>query len=153
MQRCRNCLILVMLLGMALSSRAAEPLMTQPTMDGQAEVDVLSARVKDGVLMVVLAFRNLADGKYEYAPSIDDAYFVDAKNQKKYQVIRDDKGYPLASPAKYHGEWPNWRLEFVIKPRGKQMVWLKFPAPPEDATSVDLTLPDVLPFDGLPVQR
>lgn len=40
---------------MVLSSQAGEPPMTQPALDGRAEVDVLSAKVKDGVVMVVPA--------------------------------------------------------------------------------------------------
>ena len=65
-------------------------------------------------------------------------------------VLRDEKGEWIANPSKNR---PGWNYaEVGVKAPGR-VFWFKFPAPESDAPTVNLVVPDVTPFDGLPIQR
>ena len=126
-------------------------------MTGDVEVDVVKANVQEGILTVTLAYRN--NGKEEVKLKtipIDDVYFISEAEKKKYHVLKDSQGYFIGAPvarSKLGTETGFDVKPVAISPGAKTIVWFKFPAPPENVTVVNLLVPDVMPFDKLPVSR
>ncbi len=73
----------------------------------------------------------------------DMIYCVDAKNKKKYLVIRDTEKNPLASALH--------NLE--VKAGETKGCWAKFPAPPADATVISVYIPGAPPFENVPIAQ
>src|SRR5438270_7658535 len=75
-----------------------------------------------------------------------DSYFVDSSNKKKYLVVKDSSGQPLAGSHGGSGS---------IKIGAGQTIttWAKYPAPPESVQKVTLYIPGVAPFEDIPISR
>jgi len=130
---------------------------TQMGMTGNVEVDVLKANVQEGILTVTLAYRNTGKeaAKLKTIP-IEDVYFISETEKKKYHVLKDSQDYFVGAPvarSKLGTETGFDVKPLEISPGGRTIVWFKFPAPPENVTVVNLVVPDIMPFDKLPVSR
>jgi hypothetical protein len=68
-------------------------------------------------------------------------YYIDPKNKKKYTVIKDAEGKPVASLGE------NIKLD----PGASKSQWVKLPAPPADTTTVTVVLPGAAPFEKVPI--
>ncbi len=68
-------------------------------------------------------------------------YYVDARNKKKYLVIKDAEGKPVASNMTY------LELEAGASRNG----WAKFPAPPAGVDKISIYLPGAPPFEGVTI--
>lgn len=136
-------------------ARAADPLQTQMSLDGGLEVDLLRAKAQNNILTIVAAYRNNGSGKAQLEYPVSEVYYIDDQAQKKYHVLKDDQGKWIAAPVNNHGNigvvGRDWGLD--IPPGGKQVVWFKFPAPEETASSITLSLPNVTPFDPVTISR
>lgn len=73
----------------------------------------------------------------------EKVYYIDPKNKKKYLVIKDTAGAPVASNMKY--------LE--LQPGESKAAWLKLPAPPADVTSISVYIPGAPPFEGVTISH
>ena len=73
----------------------------------------------------------------------DKIYYVDAKNKKKYLVIRDTENHPLASALH----------DLTVDPAETKGCWAKFPAPPADATAISVYIPGAPPFENVPIAQ
>jgi len=148
---------LALALATLLSARpAASAVQTQPAMSGDMEVDVLKADVKDDILTVALAYRNTGAQAATVGYRLDDVYFVDPSEKKKYQVLKDSKGEWLGAPVARGAigtDTGSQANPLSVPAKGKAAVWFKFPAPPESTTKINLVIPDVLPFEDLPITR
>jgi hypothetical protein len=71
----------------------------------------------------------------------DLIYYVDAKNKKKYLVIRDTEKKPLASALH----------EMTLDAGETKGCWAKFPAPPADVTAISVYIPGAPPFENIPL--
>ena len=134
----------------------AEPLQTQMGMNGDIEVDAVRASVRDDILTVVLAYRNTGQSDARVRYPVQDVYYIDNAENKKYHVLKDDKGDWIAAPVgrgQIGRGFPGGVSPIKIKADSKASVWFKFPAPPDGVTSVDLIVPDVIPFEELPISR
>jgi hypothetical protein len=70
-------------------------------------------------------------------------YYVDAKNKKKYPIIKDTEGKPLSS-----------NLEYLEVPAGEtKACWAKFPAPASDVTAISVYIPGAPPFENVPIAQ
>jgi len=139
--------VLALSSGMAL---AAGPIQTQMGMAGDVEVDVAKAAVQEGVLTVVLAYRNNGKKRFDVSVTVGDTYYLDDVEKKKFHVLRDSKDEWIAAPIPDHDRL---HVQFSVRPGEKKAVWFKFPAPPDKAKTVNLVVPGVLPFEKLPVSR
>lgn len=74
------------------------------------------------------------------------SYIVDGNNKKKYLVIKDSSGKPLAAE---HGTSGSVKLG----PGQSITTWAKFPAPPESVQKVSVYIPGVAPFEDVPISR
>ena len=77
----------------------AEPLQTQMGMTGDVEVDAVRASVRDDILTVILAYRNTGQSEAQVRYPVQDVYYIDNAENKKYHVLKDDKGDWIAAPV------------------------------------------------------
>lgn len=77
----------------------------------------------------------------EAGQQVSDMYYVDAKNKKRYPIIKDTEGKPLSSNLVY--------LE--VGAGETKAGWAKFPAPPPDVTAISVYIPGAPPFENVPI--
>lgn len=120
---------------------------TQPGPSG-TQVALNKVAVTGDILTVQLTYTGGTGSEWQ-TPALDQvAVIVDASSQK-IGVLKDGEGNFMASPI-------NSGVHTVMgfhTGQGPQIVWFKFPAPPATATTVSINVPDVVPFDGVPVTR
>jgi hypothetical protein len=73
----------------------------------------------------------------------DMIYCIDAKNKKKYLVIRDTEKNPVASALN----------NLNVGAGETKGCWAKFPAPPADATAISVYIPGAPPFENVPIAQ
>jgi hypothetical protein len=74
-----------------------------------------------------------------------DSYLIDGTNKKKYMVLKDAEGKPIAAS---HGSGS------IKLAAGKTLnTWAKYPAPPENVQKITLFLPGVAPFEDVPIAK
>ncbi len=142
--------LMVMVVFLALGSLAnATPpaLQTQYGPDG-IEVDLIRCKVTDNVLSVAFLVRSTAEKGVDVDFHIEAVHYV--ANNKKYQVLKDDKGNWLSGPQNLQSGGTHVYLSSSKK---SKIVWYKFPAPPQDVTKIQLNVDEIMPFDDVEVQR
>lgn len=136
-----------------VSSLAAQE--TTATQKADTEVDgvmaeLISAARTDGeTITIKFKFTNGGQKAADlnltgYSPDnvAAKAYYIDAKNKKKYLVVTDAAGAPLCSTLK-----GNTKLD----PGESKSGWTKLPAPPADVTTISVYLPGTPPFEGVSI--
>ena len=73
----------------------------------------------------------------------DNIYYVDAKNKKKYLMVRDTENHPLSSNLH----------DLEVKASETKGCWAKFPAPPADVTAISVYIPGAPPFENVPMAQ
>jgi hypothetical protein len=139
-------LVTSLLFSVVPSIYAADVIQTQPATEGDMEVDVTKASVKDGILTVLLAYRNKGTEEARAYFDASTVYYIDEKEKKKYHLLKDNKGVYVASPLTSSGN-----INVIVKPGGKVISWFKFPAPPAAGVKINLVIPNVVPFEDLPI--
>ncbi len=129
---------------------------TQIAMSGEIEVDVVKANVRDGILTVVLAYRNTGTQSTGIQYRLKDVYYIENSEKKKYQVLKDSQDNWIAAPVArgmiaIEGGTSARAVE--VLPKGKTVVWFKFPAPLNNVQTINLVVPNVLPFEELILSR
>lgn len=76
-----------------------------------------------------------------------DAYLIDPRNKKKYLVLKDEKGNPIA--AKHEAKMKG----IGLAPGQSLTTWAKFPAPPANVEKISVYLPGVQPFEDIPIGK
>lgn len=135
---------------------ASSAIETQMAMSGNVEVDVVKADVREGILTVVIAYRNNGTEKAEIQYPLRDVYYIEDLEKKKYQVLKDSQRNWIAAPVARNMiaiEGGISARPVGVPPAGKTVVWFKFPAPPNNVQSVNLVIPNVLPFEKLRLSR
>lgn len=134
---------------------AGAPAVTAPsaalaTQDGEAEgiaVEVVRvARGPAALLTVVLRYRNTGAEDFRF-PQAAALYVIDPASRKKFEIVQDKTGKPLASDTRevvgVLGE--------TLKPGEALTVWAMFPAPSESTKTLSVYAPLAPPFDGVAV--
>jgi hypothetical protein len=124
----------------------AGPIQTQMAMGGGVEVDVIKATAREGILTVVLAYRNTGKTAVAIRAQLNESYYLDSK-KRKYQVLRDSKNAWIAAPTYLD------LLTVDVGPGETKAAWLKFPAPSDKENVIDLIISGVLPFEELAVTQ
>jgi outer membrane protein OmpA-like peptidoglycan-associated protein len=79
----------------------------------------------------------------------DAVYLFDPLGKRRYPLLKDAEGFFQATPLTVQMDGgrfiPDWRKTPIL-------MSLTFQAPPDDVTSVDLVLPDFLPFEGVAIE-
>jgi flagellar basal body L-ring protein FlgH len=123
---------------------AQAAIQSQPGPDG-AQVDLLKVAVTGDILTVTL--RCSSDQKINSQSfNVDKISVIDDSTSQRLGVLKDDKADWMASNVS--GNF--LRTDCEVKPG---IFWVKFPAPPVTSPTVSINLPEVGPFDGVPVTR
>lgn len=76
-----------------------------------------------------------------------DSYFIDGANKKKYLLLTDSTGLPIA--AKHGGAMS----AISVGPGQSLSTWAKYPAPPEGVKKISLFIKGVAPFEDIPISQ
>ena len=76
-----------------------------------------------------------------------NAYLIDPVNKKKYLVLKDEKGNPVAARHELK------QLVITLAPGQTISTWAKFPAPPAQVEKISIYIPSVPPFEDIPITK
>jgi hypothetical protein len=104
--------------------------------------DLLEVKRVSGALLIRFRITNTATSGKEipWRSNWPDFYFVDPAENKKYMLLSDAAGHPL---AEIH--------DSNYAPGEKRVFWAKFPTPPATSTKISVTIGGFSPFDDTPV--
>jgi hypothetical protein len=123
---------------------AATVIQSQPGPDG-SQVDLLKAAVTGDILTVTLRCSS-TDKINSESFRVSDISVIDDATSQRIAVLKDNDGRWMASNV--NGD--NIGASCETKPG---IIWAKFPAPPATSKTISINLPEVAPFDGVPVAR
>lgn len=106
-----------------------------------ASVELMDMKRGSGVLTAKVVYTATADKAYAYVHP-RETYVLDAAGGKKYEVLTDSDGNPLASSNTSYS---------LDKTGDTHKAWYKFPAPPAEVTSVSLTLKNCEPLEDVAI--
>jgi len=130
---------------LAAQSAVTLPMKVESDISGMS-VELTSVQKTGDTIMVRFKYINGGDKNITLKEKVggqleDKIYYVDAKNKKKYLVIRDTENHPLASAL----------YDLTVDPRETASCWAKFPAPPSDVTAISVYIPGAPPFENVPL--
>ena len=103
-------------------------------------------RASGDTLTVRWSYRNRTPEEKLFANKISETYLVDPVQGKKYLVVRDENDLPVTS--RHDGP------DGVHLPPGQTVdAWAKFAAPPDDVERISVYIPNLLPFEDIPIGR
>ena len=118
------------------------------------EVDLLEVSRTGDAITVRWQYRTelekgvtLSDGDDPYALT-RGAYLLDETHQKKYLVLEDDAGRPVAAEHAYDDDGGD---DGSVRADAPLTAWAKFPAPPGDVEQIAVHLPGVTPFESVAI--
>lgn len=123
---------------------AAAVIQSQPGPDG-AQLDLLKAAVTGDILTVTLRCSSEESINSE-SFRVSDISVIDDATSQRISVLKDNDGKWLASNV----AGTSLMTDCTRKPG---ILWMKFPAPPATSKTISINLPEVAPFDGVPVTR
>lgn len=127
----------------------AAAIQTQPGSKG-LQVALTRAAVVGDVLTVQLIYSRpgqLSGGESSRFP-VDEVGVIDNATSQRLGVLKDATGRWQASPIESGGD----NINVYVRDQ-PMVVWFKFPAPPATSPTISLNIPEVGPFDGVPVTR
>jgi hypothetical protein len=120
---------------------------TQEGSPGNIHVDLTRARVTGDILTVQLRFRNTTDRHTTVRFPVDEVNYVDDASARRYSVLEDETGAPMASPLSQD------RIVLHLSGEQTAVAWFRFAAPDPASQTISISIPGVGPFDGIPVGR
>jgi outer membrane protein OmpA-like peptidoglycan-associated protein len=132
-------------------SAPKKPIASQEGEEEGIAVEVLElSRAPGAVVNAIIRYRNSGTKAFTF-PHLSDVirkvYLVDPKNRQKYTVAVDAERDPIASSSLRLRETSGQS----VAPGGAVNFWAKLAAPPEDVTTVSLTVYGAPPFDNLAI--
>ena len=96
------------------------------------------------VLTALVRLRNTLTGGHTIVQfGFSGVYLMDEAGAKKYPVLKDEKDDYIASSPGLYTE--------AVDGGGSMTLWMKFPAPPLETKTVTLAMPQMPPFENLPI--
>jgi hypothetical protein len=126
----------------APAAKAPDALASQNTNWADVVADVTALRRKGNTLTTMVRLRKNTQGTAVISFDLNGVYLLDAPRGKKYLVLKDENGGFIASHTGTQGFGPEAPLT----------LWMKFPAPPPDVTTVTLVVPEMPPFEDLQIE-
>ncbi len=118
---------------------------TQPGPKG-AQVSLNKVSVTGDIMTVSVSY---SGGECCVYTPVDKVSAIDDTSSQRLGVLKDNAGNWMAAPL--------YSNNTEIRVEGNQdnpaQVWFKFPAPPATSKTVSITIPEVAPFDAVPVTR
>jgi hypothetical protein len=130
------------------AGRAVRGLAAQETEWPGVVVEVTEFARKGNALSAKLRFTNNGSKKARPEYYYRDTYVLD-ENNKKYQVLKDDKGAFLGSVSSGYTYW--WGED--IEPGASRTAWMRFQAPPAGVKTMTLQVGTLDPFEDVQVQN
>ncbi|NZA28383.1 hypothetical protein H0E84_18565 [Luteimonas sp. SJ-92] len=127
---------------------AATGIATQPGPNG-SEVTLKAVRVTGNLVTVELAYRAPSDRALSTIVRLGDVSLIDDATTQRYEVVQDASGRYMAQPLSTSGN----AVVLSLSAGDTAQVSFRFPAPPASSPTVSISIPEVGPFDGVPVQR
>jgi hypothetical protein len=133
-------------LGAQQSSPSALPLKVDSDLSG-ISMELTSVQKTGDTIMIRFKYISARDKPtridLETHQEVNEMYYVDSKNKKKYLIIKDTENQPLSSALKY----------FEVGPGETKSAWAKFAAPPPDVTTISVYIPGAPPFENVPIAQ
>ena len=150
-QKAVNYVTFLALFILAQSAYALNPIDTQVGPDGMS-VHLVKVKVGNGVLTASMLYDNDTDSNvYIKRPELKEVHYV--AGTKKFPVLKDANGDWLAAPIgkenklfRFESHSSGRGGDFRFNKGAKEVIWFKFPAPPEGTSSVEISVPGVSPF-------
>lgn len=130
------------------AAQVAAPLKTQETNAAGIVAEFIECRRSEGVLTVRVRLRNTGTASVDVdlvSARNYDAFYVTGE-AKKYLVLRDSEGTPLAVAANSFGG-----VTASIARGGTFTWWAKYPAPPASVKKINYMTPFMAPFEDIPI--
>lgn len=124
---------------------APPAIQTQPGPKG-AQVSLNKVAVTGDILTVALSF---SGGECCTYTPVDKVGVIDDATSQRLGVLKDNAGNWMAAPIYSN----NREIRVEASKESPAQVWFKFPAPPPTSKTVSITIPEVAPFDAVPVTR
>ena len=131
----------------SVSPAIAADIQSQIITDANAEV--VKAQVNNGIMTLIVMFRNTSDRHLKYDLNTKETYYFDKVANKKFRMLKDSKQQWVASDVSYHTASSS--IRFKVPKQGQKLVWMKFPAPAGDVEEIDFAMPGILPFERLKI--
>ena len=144
-------LALALLATFSAAGFAVEAIQEQYSTDGNLEASLIGANVRDNVLTIKVMLKNVSGENADVMFLFKNVYYTDMKEKSKYYCLKDSENQYIAGP-KYDNS-NGGRFWYKIPPEKKKILWAKFPAPPANTESIDVFIPDLLPFESVKVGR
>jgi hypothetical protein len=148
------CIVSLASVGVLLAGEGAEPAakpMVEETEWQGVTAELTSVERSSGnMLTIKFKYTNAGSdkveiarlGQYSHDNVLDHVYYIDAKNKKKYLVVKDAEKKALGTNLKY----------FTLAPGESKAAWGKFPEPPADVQKISVYLPGAPPFEDVPIR-
>ena len=128
---------------------SAGALATQETNWKGIVAEVTEFRRKGNTLTAKVRLTNRGSEESKAEIVYKEAYLIDTAGGKKYEVLKDEKGTPIASLTQ---GWNDRWYDSHLKPGDSQLIWMKFPAPPPETKAITLQIPNTPPFEDVTIQ-
>lgn len=122
---------------------AAPAIQTQPGPKG-TQVALNRVAVTGDVLTISMTF---SGGDCCTYIKVDELSVIDDATSQRLGVLKDNAGNPMAAPLNSGGK------EIRVNATKPAVIWAKFPAPPATSKTVSIAIPEVAPFDAVPITR
>jgi hypothetical protein len=111
------------------------------------QVSLMRVAVTGDVLTVQVSYRQEGTQFKTLSFQAKQVSVIDDKTSQRLSLLQDNQGQYLASPISERQA----DTIYVNVSSGSAVAWFKFPAP--TGPTVSINIPDVGPFDGVPVTR
>ena len=81
--------------------------------------------------------------KIYYEFGLDEIYYIDPAENKKYNFLADAEGKPIIDVSN----------RVFLGPGEQRLNWAKFPAPPATSKKISVNVPKFAPFEDVPVNE
>jgi hypothetical protein len=148
------CVLSLTFVGVLLAGEGTEPAakpMVEETEWSDVTAELTSVERSSGnMLTIKFKYTNAGSDKVEIARLgqytsenvLDHVYYIDAKNKKKYLVVKDAEKKAIGTNLKY----------FTLAAGESKAAWGKFPEPPADVQKISIYLPGAPPFEDVPIR-
>ena len=128
-----------------VATAAPASIQTQPGPKG-AQVSLNKVAVTGDIMTVALSY---SGGECCAYTPVDKVSAIDDATSQRLGVLKDNAGNWMAAPLYSN----NSEIRVEGSKDSPAQVWFKFPAPPATSKTVSITIPEVAPFDAVPVTR
>ncbi len=133
--------LMAVFLLMAGSVSAEPPVLQSSYGSNGVSVDLLRCKVVNNIVSLAFEFKSKSKELTQIMMDPRKVYYI--ADGKKYSMLKDEDGKWITS----HTSW------LPFKDGKNAIYWAKFPAPPENVKTIQINLPQIMPFEEQELQR